>query len=90
MVSVEGLFFEYRHYEKKGDSFSLSPESRIVSSDVEGYALSHVEQTVEAASGDVLAQITLSLCFPVEEKCALGSASTSILLLARCPPVCKK
>lgn len=73
MVSVQGLFFEYRFFEEKGARFALSSESVIAHSDVEGFALSHIEKTLAACGAGVKMAISLHLGIPEEKKTALGA-----------------
>ena len=51
MVNVEGLFFEYRFYEKRGEYLSLSSESEVARADFDGYAVRHVKETLAACKG---------------------------------------
>ena len=74
MTKVDGLFFEYRYFEENGDRFSLSKESRIASSEVKGFAVSHIEKTLAACGEGVKMGISLSLGIPEEKKTSLGAA----------------
>ena len=74
MVQIDGLFFEYRFYEKTGDPFALSKESRIVKCDVDGFARRHLEQTLSTLGEGEKREISLSLGIPEEKKTMLGGA----------------
>ena len=76
MVKIDGLFFEYRFYEKKGEEFSLSSESRITYTDVKGFPVEHIEKTLAACGEGEKAAISLSLGIPEEKKKTLGAFDT--------------
>ena len=68
MVQIEGLFFEYRYFEKTGECFALSKQSRIAHTDIDGYACRHLEKTLAACEDGTPMQISLFLDIPEEKK----------------------
>ena len=74
MVNVEGLFFEYRYFEKTGECFTLSKESRIAHTDIDGYACRHHEKTLAACEDGTPMQISLFLGIPEEKKARIKGA----------------
>lgn len=72
MVQIEGLFFEYRFYEKRGEYLSLSSESVVARADFDGYAVRHLKETLAACKGSTVAEISLCLGIPDGDRLALG------------------
>ena len=92
MVKIDGLFFEYRFFESKGEPLALSKESCIVHTDVDGYACRHLKETLAACGEGEVFDISLSLNIPEEKKNALGniySENKEAYLLEVCE-ACKK
>ncbi len=74
MTFVEGLFFEYRFFERTGECFSLSKKSHIVRADKDCFAVRHIKETLGTLGEGREAQISLILGIPEEKKAALGKA----------------
>ena len=75
MTKIDGMFFEYRYYEKKGEPFALSSDSRIAYSETDAFARRHVEETLASLKKEGKAmEISLYLSIPEEKKAALGAS----------------
>ena len=75
MMKIDGMFFEYRYYEKKGEPFALSSDSKIAYSETDAFARRHVEETLASLKKEGKAmEISLYLSIPEEKKAALGAS----------------